>query len=147
MTPSASPVTPNFMPPTRDSLLALSACILALSSGSHASDNADLLGTWAWTLPKTGCTMTRTFRGDGTTTVVNGRKTVTGTYTIKWNKARSGRMLISTITSDGGGQDCDGSNASTVGTRYLAYVFTDGAGLQMCLDSARTNCLGPYQRR
>lgn len=135
------------MPSTRYPLIALPAFLLALPLGSRAGDNTDLVGTWTWAMPKTGCTMTRTFRNDGTTTVVNGKKTVTGTYVVKWNKARSGRMLVSTITSDSGGQDCDGSNASTVGTKYLAYVFTDGTGLQMCLDSAKTSCLGPYQRR
>jgi hypothetical protein len=49
--------------------------------------------------------------------------------------------------TDDGGINCDGSSSSTVGTRYLAYVFTDSAGLLMCLDSARTSCLGPYRKR
>lgn len=135
------------MPQAKLSLVALSALLLTLTFPAHASDVGDLVGTWAWTIPKTGCPMTRTFGTDGTTTVVNGKKTTTGTYTVKWNKARSGRMLISTIAADDGGTNCDGSSASTVGTKYLNYVFTDSAGLHMCLDSARTSCLGPYRRR
>jgi hypothetical protein len=132
----------------RKSLLtAFAALLVALPGASAASDVADLFGTWTWTIPKTGCTMTRTFRSDGTTTVVNGKKTVTGTYVVRWNKARTGRTLASTIATDDGGQDCDGTKASAVGTRYLAYVFLERPGLFMCLDSARTSCLGPYQKR
>jgi hypothetical protein len=128
-------------------LLALVVFALGMPCVSQASDAGDLIGTWTWTLPKTNCAMTRTFRSDGTTTVVNGKKTVTGTYVVKWNKARTARALTSTIATDDGGVDCDGTKASTVGTRYQVYVFTEGPGLHMCLDSARTSCLGPYQRR
>jgi len=135
------------MPLGKFSLVALAAFVLALPGTSRASDVGDLIGTWTWTIPKTGCTMTRTFRSDGTTTVVNGTKTVTGTYVVRWNKARTGRTLTSTIATDDGGLDCDGTKASTVGTRYQAYMFTEGSSLHMCLDSARTSCLGPYQRR
>ncbi len=135
------------MPQGKFSLVALCAFLLAVPLTSRASDIEDLVGTWTWTLPKTGCAMTRTFRSDGTTTVVNGKKTVTGTYVVKWNKARTGRTLTSTIATDDGGPDCDGTRASTVGTKYQAYVFTEGPGLHMCLDSARTSCLGPYRRR
>jgi hypothetical protein len=128
-------------------LMALCSFLLALSSPAQAAADDDIVGTWTWTLPKPTCQMTRTYRSDGTTTVVNGSKTVNGTYTVKWNKERTGRMLISTITTDDGGTDCDGTKASTVGRRYLAYVFPESAGLLMCLDSSKNGCLGPYRRR
>lgn len=130
-----------------NSAACLPALFLAVCLPTSASDSSDLLGTWTWTIPKTGCTMTRTFRDDGTISVVNGQKSTAGTFTVKWNRERTGRMLVSTITSDSGGKDCDGTTTSTVGRRYLAYVHTDGAGLLMCLDSARSSCLGPYRKR
>jgi len=128
-------------------LLAAFPLVIAMSSPAHATGTEDIVGTWTWTMPKPTCQMTRTFRSDGTTTIVNGKKTVNGTYSVKWNKERTGRMLISTITSDDGGTDCDGTSASTVGKRYLAYVFAEASGMLMCLDSAKNGCLGPYRRR
>jgi hypothetical protein len=127
--------------------LTLFSLLLLLAFQARATGSEDVVGTWSWTMPKTNCQMTRTYRSDGSTTVVNGKKTVAGTYSIKWNKKRTGRMLISTIVSDDGGMDCDGASASTVGKRYLAYVFAEGSDMYMCLDSARTSCLGPYRKR
>lgn len=116
-----------------------------LSATSFASEASDIIGTWTWTIAKTGCTMTRTFRGDGSTAVVNGKKNTTGTFNVKWTRERTGRMLVHSVATDDGGTDCDDTASSTVGKRYISCVHTDGSGLHMCLDSARSACLGPYR--
>lgn len=123
------------------------ALLLAASTLAGASDATDLIGTWTWTIPKTGCAMTRTFRSDGSTTVANGKKVTSGTFTVKSNREKTGRMLVYTVAFDDGGRDCDGTASTTVGERYLTYVHTDGAGLHMCLDASRSVCLGPYVKR
>jgi hypothetical protein len=125
------------------------ACALlsSLSGRAAAADAFDLVGTWTWKIPETGCAMTRTFNADGSTTVVNGKKTTTGTWTLKSNKKDNSRMLLSTIATDDGGVDCDGTGEKTVGKRYGVYVITESAGLLMCFTPDRTACMGPYRRR
>jgi hypothetical protein len=91
--------------------------------------------------------MTRTFQADGGTKVLNGQNSFSGAYTVKWNRERTSRMLITNVTADDGGRDCDGSGDSKVGKRFLAYVHVDAAGMLMCLDSAKTSCMGPYRKR
>lgn len=125
----------------------VAAGLLATTTSASANDHGDVIGTWTWTLPKTGCSMTRTFQPDGATKVVNGQNSFSGTYTVKWNRERTGRMLITNVTADDGGKDCDGSADNKAGKRFLAYVHVDAAGLLMCLDSARTSCMGPYRKR
>jgi hypothetical protein len=121
--------------------------LLASPSVSRAAGNADLIGTWAWQMPKPACSITRTFSPDGTAKVLNGQKNTTGTYSVKENRARTGRQLIYTVATDDGGTDCDGTTRSTVGTRYLAYLDISGSSMKLCLDSAKSACMGPYRRR
>jgi hypothetical protein len=132
---------------TKAFLPLLAAGLLAAPASARANDHADVVGTWTWTLPKTGCTMTRTFQADGGTKVLNGQNSFSGAYTVKWNRERTSRMLITNVTADDGGRDCDGSGDSKVGKRFLAYVHVDAAGMLMCLDSAKTSCMGPYRKR
>lgn len=125
----------------------LAATFLTLSGAVRAGEHDDLVGTWTWTLPKTGCAMTRTFQPDGSTKVVSGQKTMTGKYKVKWNRERTGRMVTSDIATDDGGLDCDDVRQSRVGTRFLFYLFIENGGMLMCLDSARSACMGPYRKR
>lgn len=129
-------------------LIALASCALPLASGSAAAaEAADLVGTWVWQMPRPSCTITRTFSADGTAQVVNGQKKTSGTYVVRENRARTGRQLIYTVATDGGGTDCDGTSGTTVGTRYLAYLDIGGSSMRLCLDSAKSACMGPYRKR
>lgn len=125
----------------------LAVALLVATATARAGDHDDLVGTWTWALPKTGCTMTRTFQADGTTKVISGRKTTTGKYTVKWNRERTSRTVISDILTDEGGVDCDESGGSLMGKRFLFYVVIENGGMQMCLDPSRTACMGPYRKR
>jgi len=135
------------MPNSRILLPMLVAVLLATAATAYAGEHDDLVGTWTWTLPKTGCAMTRTFQADGTTKVVSGQKTTTGKYFVKWNRERTSRMVISDIQTDTGGVDCDQSGQSQVGKRFLFYPVMEDGGMLMCLDPSRLGCMGPYRRR
>ncbi len=121
--------------------------LASLPSGANAQIQAELIGTWIWNMPKPACTITRTFRADGTVVVVNGEKRTEGTFVFRPGKGGGAPTVIYTVTKDAGGRDCDGSSADTTGKRYLFYVEIDRRGLRTCLDSTRTTCLGPYLRR
>jgi hypothetical protein len=135
------------MPDTTRHLAITALLLLAGTQSALANDHADLLGTWSWSMPRPACQITRTFSADGTTQVVNGGKKTSGTFVVKANRERTARQLIYTVTSDDGGTDCDGSTHKTVGARYLSYVDVSGSSLRMCLDAAKSSCLGPYRRR
>lgn len=139
-------MNPAFFQTSRG-LAVLSSLLLAAAGSAMAADHVDLLGTWSWVMPKPACTITRSFQADGTAQVVNGQKKTTGTFVVKANRQRTGRQMIFTVTSDDGGRDCDGSTEKTTGTRYLVYIDIDGATMRMCLDSAKSSCLGPYLKR
>jgi len=47
------------------SLGALIFALFAASSFAQDPVQSDLLGTWTWTMPKTNCVITRTYRADG----------------------------------------------------------------------------------
>lgn len=128
-------------------LSSVALAALASVAGTARATDPGLVGTWTWSLPNNGCAMRRTFNADGTTTVINGTKTVTGSYLVKWNRERTLRTVISQISTDNGGRNCDGDSSSTVGRKYLFYGFNDGTGLLMCLDEAKTSCQGPYTRQ
>lgn len=135
------------MPLPRRFLPMLAAALLATTARANAGEHDDLVGTWTWTLPKTGCAMTRTFQADGTTKVVSGQKTTSGRYIVKWNRERTSRMVISTIETDAGGVDCDQSADNQVGKRFLFYPIMESGGMLMCLDPSKLGCMGPYRKR
>jgi len=126
------------------------ASFVGLPVLAQAPRDNDLLGTWTWTMPKTGCVITRTFRPDGTLQVVNGKKTTEGTYSIRTARSSGMPTVVYSVSRDGGGRDCDGESGSTVGKRYLAYVDINApkSEMTMCLSSDRATCLlGPYVRK
>jgi len=126
------------------------ASFVALPVPAQTTRDNDLLGTWTWTMPKTGCVITRTFRPDGTILVVNGKKTTEGTYSIRTSKSSDAPFVVYSVTRDGGGRSCDDESDSTVGKRYLAYFNFNfpKTEMTMCLSSDRATCLlGPYRRK
>ncbi len=131
-------------------LVAALASLAGLPVFAQATRDNDLLGTWTWTMPKTGCVITRSFRPDGTIVFVNGKKTTEGTYSIRTAKSRDAPFVVYSVTRDGGGRNCDDESGSTVGKRYLAYYRFDvlKTEMTMCLSSDRATCLlGPYRRK
>lgn len=131
-------------------LVAALASLAGLPALAQAPRDNDLLGTWVWTMPKTGCVITRTFRPDGTILVVNGKKTTEGTYSIRTSKSSDAPFVVYSVTRDGGGRNCDDESDSTVGKRYLAYFNFNllKTEMTMCLSSDPSTCLlGPYRRK
>lgn len=127
--------------------LAALCFLLASPAVSRAADNADLIGTWVWQMPRPACSITRTFSADGTVKVLNGQKNTTGTYSVRQNRERTARQLIYTVATDDGGTDCDGTKRSTVGTRYLVFLDISGSSMRLCVDSSKSGCMGPYRKR
>lgn len=127
--------------------LAVLVALAVLPNAATAQTQADLIGTWTLNMPKPACTLTRTFRADGSIVVVNGEKRTEGTFVFRPGKGAGAPTVVYTVSKDAGGRDCDGSSADTTGKRYLFYVEIDRIGLRTCFDSARTSCLGPYLRR
>lgn len=126
------------------------ASLATLPALAQSTRGNDLLGTWTWTMPKTGCVITRTFRPDGTILVVNGKKTTEGTYSIRTSKSSDAPYVVYSVARDGGGRNCDDESDSTVGKRYLAYFNFNflKSEMTMCLSSDRSTCLlGPYRRK
>ncbi len=132
----------------------IAVAALAFVAGSPAFAQAprdnDLLGTWTWTMPRTGCVITRTFRPDGTVEVINGKKTTEGMYSIRTARSSDAPYVVYDVTRDGGGRNCDDESDSTVGKRYLAYYRFNmpKTEMTMCLSSDGSTCLlGPYRRK
>lgn len=126
------------------------AALVSLPVPAQTTRVNDLLGTWTWAMPKTGCVITRSFRPDGTVLVVNGKKTTEGTYSIRTAKSSGKPMVVYSVTRDSGGRNCDDESDSTVGKRYLAYFDFNflKTEMTMCLSSDSSTCLlGPYRRK
>lgn len=63
--------------------LAVLVALAVLPNAATAQTQADLIGTWTWNMPKPACTLTRTFRADGSIVVVNGEKRTEGTFVFR----------------------------------------------------------------
>jgi hypothetical protein len=130
------------------SLCALIVASFAASSFAQDRGQSDILGTWTWTMPKTKCIITRTYRADGTSQVTNGQKKTEGKFSVRTDRDSGMQMVIYTVSKDGGGRNCDDESDDTTGKRYLAYFETRGSDLTMCIGPERAACLyGPYRRQ
>jgi len=130
------------------SIVALMFASFASSSFAQDPGQNDILGTWTWTMPKTNCVITRTYRADGMSQVMNGGKKTEGRFSVRTDRDSGMRMVIYTVSKDGGGQNCDGESDDTTGRRYLAYFETKGSNLTMCIGPDRAACVyGPYRRQ
>jgi len=130
------------------SLGVLIFALFVASSFAQDPVQGDLLGTWTWTMPKTNCVITRTYRADGTSLIINGQKKTEGKFAVRTDRDSGMRMVIYTVSKDGGGRNCDGESDDTTGTRDLAYFETKGSNLTMCIGPDRAACVyGPYRRQ
>jgi hypothetical protein len=67
------------------SLAVTSILPLSAAAQSQAELLREMEGTWRWTTPD-GCVITRTFRADGTSRTVNGKKATESTVAPKFDK-------------------------------------------------------------
>ena len=132
--------------------LYVAVAMAALSTASFPVQAQNLerqiVGTWFWMVPESGCKIARTFRADGTALKVSGKKTTETSYIVKVDRADGARMLIETVRNDDGGRDCDEESGSTVGKRYINFVGEISATeLKLCFDAGLSFCPGRYRRQ
>ncbi len=123
------------------SLAVTSILPLSAAAQSQAELLREMEGTWRWTTPD-GCVITRTFRADGTSRTVNGKKATESTVAPKFDKGFGARMYVQVITKDEGGRDCDGESGDTTRMRYLAFfdVSMFKREFKLCRHPGKTAC-------
>ena len=99
------------------SLGALIFALFVASSFAQDPVQSDILGTWTWTMPKTNCGITRTYRANGTSLIMNGQKKTDGKFSVRTDRDSGMQIVIYMVSKDGGGRNCDGESDDTTGMR------------------------------
>ena len=130
------------------SLAVTSMLPLSAAAQSRAELLRELEGIWRWTTPD-GCVVTRTFRADGTSRTLNGKKTTESTIAPRFDQGLGARLYVQVITKDEGGRNCDGESSDTTGNRYLAFfgVSMFKRELKLCIDPGMTALCDAYRRQ
>jgi hypothetical protein len=130
--------------------------VLAFLSGCAASSDAEitprtgpLVGSWTYQVPGTECIETHTFHGDGSRVFVSNREQGESAYRLLPELTPEGFfVLVDTITSTNGQENCSGEAGAPVGDKALLYLRFNPSGDQvlMCRSTELGSCFGPFVR-
>ena len=110
--------------------------------------DADLVGSWTWSPPKTDCVETYTYRDNGTLSVVSGDERTEATYRVERLRNSRFAKLVMTTTRDNRGKDCGGDDRDDTGRSSTMYYLMTPDKVQMifCDEPKLERCLGPFTR-
>jgi len=125
--------------------LAVSGCRdhTSIQSGS------ELIGSWEWTLPDSGCRETYTYKSDGTATIASGPVMYEDRYKIATQPLANGRFKLEAETyKQSPGVSCVGVEKDYVGKPYEVYVelSSDKRSMVMYGSPDGSSGVGPLHR-
>lgn len=136
--------------------VALLACLAATASlvappaaaQSRQRGDADLVGSWSWSPPRTDCVETYTYRADGTLSVQSGDERTDAVYRVEAVRGSRFRKLTMRTTRDNRGKDCAGAAEDDAGRSSTTYYLMSPDKVQMilCNEPKLERCLGPFTR-
>lgn len=106
-------------------IIGLIAVVVASACGKATDIRAqsEILGSWEWALPESGCKEVYTYKPDGTATIVSGPVVYEDQYTISVRPSAGDRFKLEAETKkQTSGVSCTGTEKDYVGNPYVVYV-------------------------